>query len=184
MHFVAGHRTTALTRFAEGVMAAGGDRGVLAACLGLGLLAVVTLRAYRAGTAGVLALAAAWVLAPALKALVARPRPDAALALVATDGFAMPSSHAARAAALSVAVAAVAAPLAPGAVRWVAGVALVLGNIVLGILLVYVGAHWVTDVLAGWILGAAVGWAVARALLRLWPPGNAGRRLSAAREPA
>src|SRR3954451_20606365 len=104
MRFVTAHRTPGMTGFATDVMQAGGNRVVIAACALLALVLLVTFRAVRVGVAGVAALVVATLLAPALKDVVERPRPDGALALVEPGGYAMPSSHALQAAALSVAV--------------------------------------------------------------------------------
>jgi membrane-associated phospholipid phosphatase len=72
--------------------------------------------------------------------------------------FAFPSGHAAAVAALAAAI-----TLRYGAqVSWVWVLAL-LG----GLSRVYVGAHWATDVAAGWALGAACG-LLATLLLRGW----------------
>jgi membrane-associated phospholipid phosphatase len=174
MRYVTAHRTPGMTGFATDVMNAGANATVIAACALLGLVVVATFRAWRVAVAAVAALGVATLLGPALKGVVERPRPSGALALVEAGGYAMPSSHALRAAALSVAVVVVLRPASPVVRGVVAGVVAGL-NVVLGVLLVYVGAHWPTDVLAGWVVGSLVGWVIARLVLRLWPPGPAVR---------
>ncbi|HYJ74027.1 MAG TPA: phosphatase PAP2 family protein, partial [Kineosporiaceae bacterium] len=59
--------------------------------------------------------------------------------------------------------------LATGGVRRLAVGLVVLMNVVLGVLLVYLGTHWPTDVFAGWVLGATIGWLVAQLALRVVP---------------
>ena len=175
MRFVAAHRTPVLTRLAEAVQTTGDSPQVLA-LLGVAALAVVlALRAWGVGAAAVLALVAASLAAGVLKAVVQRPRPDAGLALLPVDGWAMPSQHAARTAALSLAVLVAAGWSAAGERRRqaltlagaVAGV-----NVAIGAFMVYLGAHWPTDVLAGWALGAGLGWAAGRVGAALRRPGS------------
>lgn len=173
MRFVTAHRTAELTSFARGVMDAGSHPRALAVLVLAAAAAMIAVGAWRAAVAGVLALAAATVVAPMLKGLVERPRPAGALTLVDPGGYAFPSSHAARAAALSVAVA-VGWQVQRRFLRRVLVGGLVAANLVLGVLLVYLGAHWPTDVLAGWLVGALLGWLVAHALLLAWPPPGAG----------
>jgi membrane-associated phospholipid phosphatase len=175
MSFVVEHRTPGFTRFAEDVMHAGGDRRVLGTFAVAVLVLALVLRAWRAVLAGVVALEVASHISPALKDVVERPRPSGALALVDLGGYAWPSSHAFRAAALSAGVVVGLHLAAPLERRIVAGVAIA-ANLLLGVLLVYLGSHWPTDVLAGWVLGTLIGWLVARLILWVWPPGGRAAR--------
>ena len=166
MRFVAAHRTPALTWLADAVQTAGDSRQVVGVLGFAAFAVVVALRAWRVGAAAVGALVAAWLAVDALKPVVQRPRPDAALAVLPLDGWAMPSGHAARLAAVSVAVLVAARWSASGDRRAAMALAggVVVANVAVGVFMVYLGAHWPTDVLAGWALGAALGWAAGRLL--------------------
>lgn len=153
---VAAHRSGAATWFALAVMAAGTSTAFVAAGAVVALVAVVVLRAYRPAVAAGLAVVAATVAAAALKQLVGRARPPADLALVHLGGASMPSTHAARTAAVAAAVWAAVAWSSARA-RRVGTVVLGCGVAVVGACLVYLGVHWATDVLAGWALGLPLG---------------------------
>jgi undecaprenyl-diphosphatase len=165
MRFVIAHRTSALTALAEAVETAGDSQQVVWAVAVAGLVVVLGLRAWRVGAAAVMALVTAWLVTNGLKAMLQRPRPPDPIGLLPLDGWSMPSGHAARLVAVSVAVLVAAGWSASGerrpqalALAW----ALVVANLVIGVFLVYLGTHWPTDVLAAWALGAGIGWAVGR----------------------
>ncbi|TDB70588.1 phosphatase PAP2 family protein [Micromonospora sp. KC723] len=93
-----------------------------------------------------------------LKVLVGRHRPDLPEPVSDAVGYAFPSGHAMNAALAAGVLLVVFLPLARGraGVRgavWVAALALA-G--VTGLSRVVLGVHWTSDVLAGWLLGAAV----------------------------
>ena len=111
-------------------------------------------------TLGIAALNA-WV----LKALVERPRPDIVPRLIDVDAsFSLPSGHAANSAAVYGAMALVATVIwwrkAQRRTIWAVAGLLVFG---IGLSRVWLGVHWPSDVIAGWLVGAA--WALGLAVL-------------------
>jgi membrane-associated phospholipid phosphatase len=158
MTAVAEHRTGEATAVARLVMDAN-TPAVLAVGGVVVLLLAVWRRLYRPALAGAAALVVAAVVAGALKAAFARPRPPSDLSLVYVSSPSFPSTHAATTAALAVAVV---LTVAWGTWRRAAaGTAVLLTLVVLiGLCMVYLGAHWPSDVLAGWVLGGAIGGAI------------------------
>lgn len=133
--------------------------GSMTVLIGAGLLVITThwlrdarARALRAG----IVLFGAIALNAALKALIARPRPD--LFEPATQVFtnSFPSAHAMVSAALVTIIAQdlIAAQDKAATARFIAASAALL-VMVIGLSRIYLGVHWPSDVLAGWALGFA-----------------------------
>jgi undecaprenyl-diphosphatase len=105
-----------------------------------------------------------------LKELVGRPRPPLASPLAAAGSSSFPSGHAMLAAAVYLTLGVLLAGIArPRRVKvYVLAVASLL-VVLVGLSRIYLGVHYPTDVLAGWVGGLAwalVCWLVARALQR------------------
>jgi len=95
------------------------------------------------------------VLYTVVKALVARPRPPAALAVAHFSGWSFPSGHATQATAFWGAAAVVmSGSNASWPRRVTAWTAALILAVAVGTSRVYLGAHWASDVLGGWIAGA------------------------------
>jgi undecaprenyl-diphosphatase len=122
----------------------------------LGFAALVLLRR-QWGAALVVGLSAiaAEGLSLLLKQVITEPRPARRLAIVHAYGWAMPSDHAAFSAAATVALV-LAFDFGSTRRRRVAAFVMAGVTAAVGFLMVYAGVHWLSDVLVGWVLGAAV----------------------------
>lgn len=154
---------------AEGAMRAatfvgdGWPRSLLAAAFIVFLLVRRYARAasYILYTAIGIAALNAWV----LKAFIKRPRPELVERLIDVDqSWSLPSGHAANSAAVYGAIALIAATIwwrrAQRRLIWTGAAFVVL---MVGVSRVWLGVHWPSDVLAGWLVGAA--WALGLAAL-------------------
>ena len=121
-----------------------------------------------------LAVLTSEILIGTIKAAVDRPRPPGSL--IETSGAAFPSGHAIATAVTAVGLVLVLAP--PGPERWRWEVRAVEFTAVMALSRVYLHAHWLTDTIAGALLGAglALGWPALLMALR-------SRRDTAARPP-
>ncbi|HKS25255.1 MAG TPA: phosphatase PAP2 family protein [Thermoanaerobaculia bacterium] len=154
--FVAHARRRGLTRIARVVTRAGNGWLYSAAA------ALLLLRYGRSVAAAALSLAVAFLIYPPLKRFIARPRPCHAGGhltdtLRPLDRYSFPSGHAMTAAAFGVPIA-VAAPL-PAALIVVAGCTLMSWS------RMALGHHYLSDVVAGTILGGVIAAAVALLVL-------------------
>lgn len=125
-----------------------------------------------------LGLAGGVALSEGLKALFGRDRPPEALQAVETVNASFPSGHSLLSAVfyLSIGVMLTRAFAQKRFKAYVVGVAVLL-TLIVGLTRVYLAAHWATDVLAGWSVGAA--WAMA-----LWLVAYVIQRRQAARPQA
>ena len=154
-----------------------GNVGVVTAVVAAAASVLLLGRHCRHAMLVVVSAGGAALLVALTKYLVDRPRPPATHRLAAFTGNAFPSGHAAQGVACYMAIAFVATTLMSGAGRrwtlWVASGAIALA---IGVSRVYLGAHWLSDVVGGWLLGA--GWLTA--LVGLWyaiPPSRTHRRV-------
>jgi undecaprenyl-diphosphatase len=103
-------------------------------------------------TAFVLAIVASEAMIGPMKALYDRPRP--ADGIVGTSGASFPSGHAVSAATTAVGVVIVLIP--PGHKRWVWERRAAIYASLMAVSRTYLGAHWLSDVVAGILIGSAI----------------------------
>jgi len=168
------HRSSSLTGLFEAVSSTplDGAAVVLGGALVL-LVAVRTRSVWPAVTLGAAGLGAV-VVAELVKGIVGRARPDAATMLGTPEsGAGFPSAHTLVLTALAGAVALVVwRATASSGVRAAAVVVAVLVSAAMGVSRLYLGDHWLTDVLASYALAGAVLAAVAALTPLPWRPGR------------
>ena len=107
------------------------------------------------------------ILVELLKSLFDRPRPDIVAHWGSFTNTSFPSGHAAGSAIVYLTIAAlIARTVQSHGLRLYVLVVATLLTFVIGISRVYLGVHWPTDVLAGWIIGA--GWAWISSSIAWW----------------
>jgi membrane-associated phospholipid phosphatase len=167
MTLVAAHRDAALTEFSRALCEAGTNTGVLLLITVAVTATLAARRAWRLGITLAAALVAADLIAHLLKLLIERPRPAGELTLLPTlGGWAMPSTHAAITTALAGTVYLV-TNWRSARLRRLAGAGLAAAVIVVAATMVYLGAHWPSDILAGWLIGGTTGAAASVASRRI-----------------
>ncbi len=150
--FVEAHRTAALTTFFTAYTGLGQWLVLTAATVAV--IAALAWRARRRDAVFLLiVMSASLLLNQTLKHLFERVRPPAESAILSVNGYAFPSGHAMSSATFALALAVIA-----WRTRWrwpAAGLAAIFA-LLMGLSRVYLGVHWLTDVLAGWVLAVAV----------------------------
>jgi undecaprenyl-diphosphatase len=145
-----------LTDLVSGASELGGSTTVMLVTA-VAALALGALRHWRGATALALAVLGTQLVVAAGKAVVARPRPADGIATIDPSGWSFPSAHSASAVALYVMLALIATHLWGGRLR--PAVAFGAAGMVVGMVglsRVYLGAHYPTDVLAGWLVGGVL----------------------------
>jgi undecaprenyl-diphosphatase len=158
LHWFVAHRTAWWTGFFVSVTALGSKTIIL--ILGIGLCAALLL-ARRTGMAAALvaSVLGGTILSTALKMVFQRPRPPLAVRLTENVSYAFPSGHTISAYAFFVTIALLAASHVPGRPLRIFLVTYALGvGALVAISRLYVGAHYLSDVVGGALLGTA--WAV------------------------
>lgn len=108
---------------------------------------------WRGATALALSVLATQAVVTVAKDVISRPRPEDSGSMIDPSGFSFPSGHSASAVALYVMLALIAGSAVPKrlwAIAWLGAITLAL---TIGLSRVYLGAHYPSDVLAGWLTG-------------------------------
>jgi undecaprenyl-diphosphatase len=144
-----------LTTIAEGVTELGSTDAILVATAGAAVF-LAARRHWRGAVAVSLSVLATQAVVSIGKALMSRPRPEEHAAGIDPAGFSFPSGHSASAVALYVMLAVIAGSALrkrASAPVWAIAIGLVA---MIGLSRVYLGVHYPTDVIAGWLTGGAV----------------------------
>ena len=135
------------------------------------LVALVFLRLRREAVLLALTIVSGWAVNSAVKALVGRPRPEIVSHLTEAGGSSFPSGHSFNSAVVYIAIAlAFAAMSSRRSVRATLVAAAMVLSLLIAFSRVWLGVHYPSDVIAGWLGGA--GWAFAASAL-LYRPARA-----------
>ena len=152
-HLVAIMRTPALDQLFYAVTWLGSIR-VVAALAMAGLLLALLARRWREALLLPLVAALSWLSTEGLKHVIARPRPPLADARVLETGFSFPSTHATVSAAFyGVAAYFLIRGLRRDSAKILVGILAAVLVLMVGVSRAYLGVHFPSDVLAGWMFG-------------------------------
>jgi membrane-associated phospholipid phosphatase len=159
LHWFVDHRTSELVNLARVVSTIGGLLGLALASGAVGLWCWVRCRRVALSVIAFVSLIAATLASNLAKAVFDRPRPPVQLQAAHVASAAFPSAHATQAAAFFVSAAVVVSCV--GLHRRYARLIAVAGSLVcaavIGLSRLVLGVHWLSDVVAGWALGTAIG---------------------------
>jgi undecaprenyl-diphosphatase len=136
-----------------------GSTHVVLALAAVGAAILVALQHWRGALALMASVLATQLIVAVLKGLVERPRPASEAGghgMLDPSGWSFPSAHSASAVALYATLALVAGRALQGRYRFAAYLAGGMVAFLIGASRVSLGAHYPTDVMAGWLLGGAV----------------------------
>jgi membrane-associated phospholipid phosphatase len=153
--WIAEHRTDWLTDVCELLQAAGLSAAFMAtmALIGVGFIAVHG--TWHTVPQILVATITTGIMTRPLKGWIDRPRPSGDLTITTLYEPAMPSSHALLTA--SVVTAIVLAPWWTSTTwRRVTAALGIFGCVVVAAAMMYLGGHWLSDILVGWVLGAGI----------------------------
>lgn len=150
---VAELRGDPLTAVMRAISILGSSPAIAIQIAAIGGLILLAHRDPRPGLWLLAAFSGAWLLSNGFKALLDRPRPEAGL--VDATGTAFPSGHATQGAAYFVMLGVVLAAALPRPWRGAAAAAAVTVGVLSGLSRIYLGVHWITDVIGGFALGLA-----------------------------
>lgn len=164
--WVVSHRTDWLTSVMKIATWLGSTAVIVPVLVLVAVVLIVRRRDWRSAALLAIAVAGAIALYDIVKPAVGRARPPAALWIGHYSGAAFPSGHATQSIAfygMLAVVLSVGRPLRTRTFLWI-GAAVV--TLVVGVSRIYLGAHWLTDVLGGYALGATwLAFVVAMSLL-------------------
>lgn len=149
-------RNQPFTRFCE-LLSVLGSAAVMWPLRAVAVVLLLARRRYVQLAAFLVAILTSELCIGPLKALIERPRPPDSL--VATSGFSFPSGHAVAAAVTAAGLVIALIPPGRGRLHWEIQAGLV--TFVMALSRVYLGAHWLSDVVAGSLMGLG--------LALLWP---------------
>ena len=135
------------------------------------VVALLFLRLRREAMLLVLTIVSGWAVNSLIKALVGRPRPEIVSHLTDAGGSSFPSGHSFNSAVVYIAIGLAFAAMSPRqSVRATIIAAAMIVSLLIAASRVWLGAHYPSDVIAGWLGGA--GWALAASAL-LYRPAKA-----------
>jgi len=169
------HRAPAVTAVALAVTGTAEGLAYVVAAVG-GLLALRPRPWWLGAPAGAAVLAAGQLLRLGLAAWIGRARPPVTDWAAPAGGYALPSGHTTTATLAAGLLCLGLARTLRGAWRAIGAAAAVCWAVAVGITRVYLGVHWPTDVLGGWLFGTLLTVLAAVALLRLTTPAAAPGR--------